>query len=272
MGSSPTQAPIRLAILEADTPAPGIRERYGGGYGGVFTHLFERACADAGVPLSDELELSTYHVVDDEYDDTSTTGEAGQKRRREIAYPDPEAVDAVLITGSKHNAYDADAWIDRLVAYARRCLEGGRVRVIGVCFGHQVVGRAVGARVGLNPRGWELSVVEHELTEAGRRYFGMDKLSMNQMHRDAVLDDSLPGVEILARTEICPNQAMYSPGRFITVQGHPEFTSDMVREILEMRRYGGAIGKDLYADGMRRVADAQQGVQVARVFLKFLRE
>ncbi|CAJ2513970.1 Uu.00g020890.m01.CDS01 [Anthostomella pinea] len=255
MGSENTIAPIRLAILEADTPVPGIQAKYKS-YGGVFTYLFERACAalDPPQPLQSQLTLSFHDIVNDP-----------------AAYPDPETIDAVLITGSKYNAFEMDEWIVRLVQYTKRCLEGGRVRVVGVCFGHQIVGRALGAEVGRNTRGWELSVVDHELTEEGKKLFGMDKLSIHQMHRDAVLTFP-PGVARLAQTDICPNQAMYVPRRMITVQGHPEFTEDMVREILEMRKYGGIIGDDIFQDGMRRVANKQDGVAVAKVFLKFMRE
>ncbi|KAI1081693.1 class I glutamine amidotransferase-like protein [Whalleya microplaca] len=248
-------APIRLAILEADTPAPGIKAKYRS-YGGVFRYLFERACASLEPPqsLDAQLSISAHDIVND----------AG-------AYPDPETVDAVLISGSKFSAYDNDDWIVRLVQYTKRCLEGGRVRVIGVCFGHQIVGRALGAQVGKSVRGWELSVTEHELTDEGKKVFGMEKLAIHQMHCDAVFSYP-PGTIPLAQTNVCPVQAMYIPRRMISVQGHPEFTEDMVREILEMRKYGGILGDDIFADGMRRVSNKHDGVAVARVFLKFLRE
>lgn len=152
--------PTRLAILEADTPLPGIKAKYGS-YGGVFTHLFERACASLNPPqpLPALLELSSHNIVNDLN-----------------AYPDPETIDAILISGSKFSAYENDEWIIRLVQYTRRCLEGGRVRVIGVCFGHQIVGRAMGADVGKNTRGWELSVVDHNLTEDGKKILNVEKL------------------------------------------------------------------------------------------------
>ncbi|KAI0016876.1 putative class I glutamine amidotransferase [Xylariomycetidae sp. FL0641] len=252
MGSTTASAPIRLAILEADTPVPGIKDKYGS-YGGVFTYLFERALAPE--PISSQLKLSFHDVVND------PTG----------AYPDPETIDAILITGSKHDSFAHDEWIERLVQFTKRCLEGGRVRVVGVCFGHQIVARAMGAEVGRNTRGWEISVVEHNLTDEGKKVFGMDKLAIHQMHRDAVLSFP-PGAVHLAQTDVCQNQAMYIPGRMISVQGHPEFTEDMVREILKLRKYGGILGDDIYEDGMRRVANKQDGVEVAKAFLRFLRD
>ncbi|KAI8628175.1 putative class I glutamine amidotransferase [Xylariaceae sp. FL1651] len=255
MGSLSTNMPVRLAILEADTPVPGIKAKYQS-YGGVFTHLFKRACAslEPPVPLESQLALSSHHIVNDVR-----------------AYPDPESIDAILITGSKHNAFDKDEWIVNLVQYTKRCLEGGRIRVIGVCFGHQIIGRALGAKLGRNTRGWEISVVEHQLTDEGKKVFGMEKMSIHQMHRDAVLSFP-PGVVQLARTDVCANQAMYIPQRMISVQGHPEFTEEMVREILELRKYGGILTDNVYQDGVSRVADKQDGVAVAQVFLRFLHE
>ncbi|KAJ2973144.1 hypothetical protein NUW58_g9013 [Xylaria curta] len=181
----------------------------------------------------------------------------------------PNTIDAILITGSKHNAFDNDEWIIRLVQFTKRCLEGGRIRVIGICYGHQIIGRALGAELGRNTRGWEVSVVEHELTEEGKRVLGLERMSINQMHRDAVLSFP-PGVIQLAYTDVCANQAMYIPGRMVSVQGHPEFTEEMVREILDMRKYGGIVDDDIYQDGVSRVANRQDGVAVAQAFLRFL--
>lgn len=152
--------PVRLAILEADTPVPGVKAKFGS-YGGVFKYLFERACASLNPPqpLSSLLEISSHDVVNDL-----------------DSYPDPKTIDAILISGSKHSAYEDDEWIVRLVEYTQQCLESGRVRVIGICFGHQIVGRAMGAEVGKNVLGWELSVTEHELTNEGKKLFGVEKL------------------------------------------------------------------------------------------------
>ncbi|KAI1265250.1 putative class I glutamine amidotransferase [Xylariaceae sp. FL1019] len=255
MGSLGTDAPIRLAILEADTPMKGIHAKYGG-YGGVFTYMFERACAslDPPLPLKAQLDLSSHDVVND----------LG-------SYPDPDTLDAILITGSKHDSFESDEWIVRLTQYTKRCLETGRVRVIGVCFGHQIIARAMGAEVGRNPRGWEVSAVRIDLTPEGKQVFGKDSLAIYQMHRDAVL--TFPtGVISLAETDICPNQAMYIPRRMMSVQGHPEFTVDMMTEIIETRKYGGILNKDISEDGLNRVGDPQDGVAIAQVFIRFLRE
>lgn len=159
MGSQTPTTPIRLAILEADTPLPSTRAKYSS-YGGVFTSLFTRAAAPA--PLSSLLSITYYNVVGPS-----------------PSYPSLDDVDAVLITGSKHSAFEdgEGGWIAALVEFVRRALESDRnVRVVGVCFGHQVVARALGVPVGRNAHGWEVSVTDVRLTEEGREVFGKDTL------------------------------------------------------------------------------------------------
>jgi GMP synthase-like glutamine amidotransferase len=91
------------------------------------------------------------------------------------SYPPPDSTDAVLITGSRHSAFEDEPWIVKLVEYTKKCIEGG-TRVVGVCFGHQIVGRALGVDVGRCDKGWELAVIEVELTEKGKQLFQMDKM------------------------------------------------------------------------------------------------
>ena len=44
---------------------------------------------------------------------------------------------------------------------------------MGVCFGHQIVGRALGVGVGRSETGWEMSVCGVELTGRGREVLGV---------------------------------------------------------------------------------------------------
>jgi GMP synthase (glutamine-hydrolysing) len=90
------------------------------------------------------------------------------------------------------------------------------------------------------------------------------------MHRDVVL--SYPAdAEPLAETDVCPVQAMLIPGRAITVQGHPEFTEEIVREILEVRHVNGILPDAVFKSGMDRVGNEHDGVAIAQAFLRFLR-
>ena len=71
----------------------------------------------------------------------------------------------------EHNAFDDTPWILSLVDYTKKLLEQERVRLIGVCFGHQIIGRAMGLPVGRSSVGFEVSVVPLELSDLGRGIF-----------------------------------------------------------------------------------------------------
>jgi hypothetical protein len=81
--------PLRIAVLECDTPLDETRKRYGS-YGGVFTALLN-ASADAlgapGLSSKEGLEISSFHV------------------QRDQAYPAIDEIDAVLITGSRKQSH-----------------------------------------------------------------------------------------------------------------------------------------------------------------------
>ncbi|KAG4427341.1 hypothetical protein IFR05_017175 [Cadophora sp. M221] len=247
--------PLRIAILECDTPLENTKAKYGG-YGGVFTALL-KAGADAlnhpGLSSSSGLDLSTWDVVTAQ------------------SYPSLDDIDAILLTGSKHNSFDNDPWILKLVDFVKRVLDQRRVRIIGVCFGHQILGRALGAKVARSQEGWEISVTAIDLTKKGQELFGQTSLALYQMHRDIVYDYP-EGVEPLASTGKCSIQAMYIRNRYISVQGHPEFTEEIMREIVKLRHSTGLFTDEMEKDAIERVDRNQDSIVVSQVFLKFLLE
>ena len=57
--------------------------------------------------------------------------------------------------------------------FVKEVLAHSKVRVIGVCYGHQIVGRTLGAKVARSEGGaWEVSVCQVNLTEKGKELFG----------------------------------------------------------------------------------------------------
>ena len=89
------------------------------------------------------------------------------------------------------------------------------------------------------------------------------------MHRDIVYEYP-KGVESLGSSPRCDVQGMYAPGRLITVQGHPEFNEEIVREIVESRYKQGIFDDGTYEDAIGRVRNHHDGVAVGTAFLRFL--
>jgi GMP synthase-like glutamine amidotransferase len=91
------------------------------------------------------------------------------------------------------------------------------------------------------------------------------------MHKDVVFDYP-EGAQPIGSNSLCLNQGMYYPGRYVTVQGHPEFNNEIISEILFNRHRDGIISDELYNSGVERSPIPHDGVAVGRSFLKFLQQ
>lgn len=65
--------------------------------------------------------------------------------------------------------------------FVQKLLKQDRIRLIGVCFGHQIIGRATGVKVGRSDDGWEISVLPVQLTAKGKELFQQDTLVRKQL-------------------------------------------------------------------------------------------
>jgi hypothetical protein len=75
------KTPLRIAILECDTPPADVVAQYGR-YDRIFTTLLETAAEGLGLSPKQDLELSAFDVVTQQ------------------EYPELDKIDAVLISGS----------------------------------------------------------------------------------------------------------------------------------------------------------------------------
>lgn len=51
-----------------------------------------------------------------------------------------------------------------------------RIPILAICYGHQILARALGGKVIKNPKGCEISVTKVNLTPSGTDLFGTDHL------------------------------------------------------------------------------------------------
>jgi GMP synthase (glutamine-hydrolysing) len=141
--------------------------------------------------------------------------------------------DGVLVTGSLASVARLDPWMEDTAAWL---LDAARwAPVLGVCFGHQLLARALGGSVERNPRGMEAGTREVRITAAGRLdplLEGLpERTRVQQFHEDHVPEPP-PGSTLLADGGLTPVQA-FAAGQIRAIQFHPEIEAPVMRFLVE---------------------------------------
>lgn len=183
-------------------------------------------------------------------------------------YPaDIDEVDAYLITGSKSSVYEDQPWIPPLLEFVRE-LDSRRKKLVGICFGHQLVAQALGGTTEKSALGWGVGLHTHTFTRTPQ-WHDQGELDFDILvsHQDQVVMPA-PGTQVLAGSEFCENAVCQIGDHILTFQGHPEFVPAYSHEIMTFRRE--MIGEQVYSAGMASLASDPQNERVAQWILNFL--
>lgn len=199
----------RYAILLAGSATEYVRKVYGG-----LAYLFQKMLHDPGETWC------VFNLLDNEF-------------------PSEEVLhqyEGFVITGSRHDAHGSDPWVLRLCELIRK-VHKEKIKLLGICFGHQVISRALGGKTGRSVHGWEVGLRKISVLDAlnAKPYalkFPASAIIV-EIHQDQVSE--LPqNAELLALSEKTSAE-MYAVGDHVfCIQGHPEFTEDIVMNILEI--------------------------------------
>ena len=126
---------MKLAILETGRPPGRLAEEFGD-YPAMFRAL-----------LGPDFEVESFDV-----------------QARELPN-DATAHHAYLITGSPAGVYEPLPWVEPLQQFIR----GARgTRMVGVCFGHQVMAEALGGHVEKSDKGWGAGLHRYQVVGTSR--------------------------------------------------------------------------------------------------------
>ena len=148
-----------------------------------------------------------------------------------------------LITGSRHGAYEDHPFIKPLEDFIRDAY-AGRVPMVGICFGHQIIAQALGGKVEKYKGGWAVGPQDYD--------FGGEHLTLNAWHQDQVVEKPAEAA-VIASNEFCAFPALVYDDRALTVQAHPEFRDDFLSGLMDTR------GKGRVPDALMDAARARMG-------------
>jgi GMP synthase (glutamine-hydrolysing) len=186
-----------------------------------------------------------------------------------VPLPDPRSAAGFIITGSSSSITERAPWILRAEELVRRIHDAG-TPLFGICFGHQMVGQALGGEVTKNPNGREIGTVRVRLEPgaAGEPILAglPTAFYANHTHVDSVT--TLPrGARVLARTDLEANAIFVIGAKTKCVQFHPEIDGDAMRGYVSARAHLiEAEGLDAKAI-LAHAVDAPDGAATLRNFV-----
>ena len=159
-------------------------------------------------------------------------------------YPaDMDECDGYLITGSKLSVYDEVKWIRDLEHYIRSLNEHKKF-LLGVCFGHQLIAKALGGDVSKAEIGWVTGLQSYIFHDnfPWLRNLNQD-VKLIHSHQDQIT--KLPDqATLVASNENVPIAMYFIDNHIMSIQGHPEFTNEYAYDVVCKRR--DIIGEELF--------------------------
>lgn len=190
-----------LAILETGTPPEPLIAEYG-----RYPAMFEALLG---------LEAQTYDVA---------AGELPADVGRHHAY---------LVTGAAAGVYDPLPWIPKLKTFLAAAR--GPAKLVGICFGHQVMAEALGGRAEKSVRGWGVGLHSYPIVRHEPWMDNVSLVSVPASHQDQVVLQP-PGTEVIASSLFTPYAGLaWRDGSAISFQFHPEFSPGYAKALIEAR-------------------------------------
>ncbi|KAI5070925.1 hypothetical protein GOP47_0013176 [Adiantum capillus-veneris] len=236
------------AILVAGHATDYLRKLYGGLAG-----LFEQLLSDL------EETWHIFRVVDGEF-------------------PSDENVrnyEGFVITGSRYDAHSNEPWVLQLCKLVQK-LHFEKIKLLGICFGHQVIARALGGQTGRSEHGWEVGLRRVSVMNAfynklyAEASFPSSPVIL-EIHQDQVLELP-PNGELLASTEKTSIWMYAVEDHILCIQGHPEFTEDIAMNILYVCLNENLMPEEVVSGARQSFieakADHEAFKQLCKAFLK----
>ena len=165
---------------------------------------------------------------------------------------DPEAFQGAIVTGSAAGVYDDLPWIAPLIDWLRGAR--GKTRLVGICFGHQVMAQAFGGQVAKSDKGWGVGLHRYDvLAQEPWMFPRAASIAIPVSHQDQVLVPP-EDARVIAASAFTPYAGLAWDDA-VSFQCHPEFQPEYAAALVETRR-GTRIPEALAEEALASLARA----------------
>lgn len=232
---------LKIGILQTDSVLDQFQPEFGN-YPEMFTDMLLKASDGSAEIINYDVEHFQYPVEIDE-------------------------CDAYIMTGSKLSAYDDEPWIHELLRYIVR-LHEAKKKLVGICFGHQLIALALGGKTEPAKVGWRVGVQSCDiLVEKDYMQPPLRRLATIASHKDQVT--LLPlNAELIAGYDACPNSMYQIENHIFAYQGHPEFSKPYSNALMDFRRE--ILGEAIYNEGVESLTKEMHSTILSRWIINFI--
>lgn len=144
----------------------------------------------------------------------------------------PADHDALVLTGSVASVNDDAPWIRAVEQLVQRAHLAERA-LVGFCFGHQLIAKALGGRVGPSPGGWRIGTATTTLKQVEPWMAPpLERFTLFAAHQEQVLMPP-PGARVAGGDAWAPHGALRMGRHVFTTQYHPELSREFMRGLLD---------------------------------------
>lgn len=185
-------------------------------------------------------------------------------------FPDNiEACDAYMASGSKASVNDDLPWVNALERFVWQ-LFLAKKPFVGICFGHQMIAKALGGKVAHSEKGWGIGVAKAIVhTDKQWMLSKQSQVKLVVSHQEQVCQLP-PETEVIMGNDFCPYGMIKVAEHFLGLQGHPEFSRAYCYALMHSRK--DIIAKKNFNQGLSSLTLAVDDQLVMSWLLNFLKQ